>query len=104
MAGYVVCLKQKDGKEIWRTKLKSSQITNVVFDDNKIYAATGGHLFCLSAKNGDILWENGLSGLGYGTCIISTSTQSANILAANIQTQQAAGAAAVAATTAASTS
>ena len=60
----------------------------------------GGHLFCLQAKSGKVLWENKLSGLGYGACIIATSNQSAAISAA-IQAQQAAGAAAA---TAASTS
>ena len=101
MNGYVVCLKQKSGEEIWRTKLKSSQITNIILDEDKIYAAAGGHLYCLKAKNGDIVWENGLSGLGYGACIIATTNQAASITAA-IQAQQAAGA--VAAGTVASTS
>jgi len=103
MSGYVVCLKQKDGAEVWRTKLKSSQITNVVLDEDKIYAATGGHLFCLKAKDGKVLWENKLSGLGYGACIISTSNQAANITA-NVQAQQAASMAAVAVTTTTATS
>ena len=104
MNGYVVCLKQKDGTEIWRTKLKSSQITNIVLNEDKIYAASGGHLFCLKAKDGKTLWKNGLSGLGYGACIISTSNQSASMIAANLQVQQAAALATVAATTAAASS
>ena len=104
MNGHVVCLKQKTGEEIWRTKLKSGQITNIVLDDDKIYAASGGYLFCLKSSNGKVLWENGLSGLGYGACIIATHSQNANVIAAS-QAQQAAVAAtasAVAATNSAS--
>ncbi|TQV88981.1 PQQ-binding-like beta-propeller repeat protein [Aliikangiella coralliicola] len=104
MNGYVVCLKQKNGEEIWRTKLKSSQITNITLDDDKIYASAGGHLFCVNAKNGKIIWENGLSGLGYGACIIATSNQSASVIAANIQAQQSASIAAGAGATTAATS
>lgn len=96
MNGYVVCLKQKNGEEVWRKKLKSSQITNVTLDGEAIYAYAGGHLFCLRAKDGKILWENKLSGLGYGACIIASSNQAANI--ANHQAQQSIAAASTAAT------
>ncbi|MCW8878984.1 MAG: PQQ-binding-like beta-propeller repeat protein [Kangiellaceae bacterium] len=103
MNGYVVCLKQKNGEEVWRTKLKSSQITNIVLDEDKIYAAAGGHLFCLKAKNGDILWKNSLSGLGYGACIIATTNQAATI-SASVQAQQASAVASATASTTAATS
>lgn len=98
MNGFVVAIKPKNGDEIWRTKLKSSQITNIVLDQDKIYASAGGHLFCLTSKKGEILWENKLSGLGYGACIIATHNQAASI-SANIQAQQAAGAIAATTTT-----
>ncbi len=98
MKGHVVCLNRKDGSEVWRTKLKSSQLTNVVLEQSNLYVAAGGHLYCLQATDGKLLWENQLSGLGYGPCIIATENQSAP-LTANLQAQQAASVATTAAIT-----
>ncbi|GHG00183.1 outer membrane protein assembly factor BamB family protein [Thalassotalea marina] len=69
--GHVVCIEKSSGNEIWRTKLKSADLTNVYYEDNNVYAYAYGHLFCLSAANGEIIWENDLKGLGYGACIIA---------------------------------
>ncbi|WP_196138797.1 PQQ-binding-like beta-propeller repeat protein [Aliikangiella sp. G2MR2-5] len=103
MSGHVVCLQQADGVELWRTKLKSSQLTNIVLEDDKLYATAGGHLFCLNPDNGEKLWENKLPGLGYGACIIATPNQAASVTA-GVQAQQAAAAAgAVVATTSSTT-
>ena len=71
--GRVVCIEKHTGKELWNTKLKGMSITNVYFDDNKIYAYASGHLFCLDPDFGKILWENPMSGYGYGSCIFATS-------------------------------
>jgi len=70
--GHVVCLDKKTGNELWRTKIRSSAITNVIFDGDALYAYCNGHLFSLDPNTGDQLWENQLNGLGYGYCIIAS--------------------------------
>ena len=68
---HVVCIDQKTGEEKWRTKLKRYGIMPVVDTGEVIVAYSGGHLFGLDKETGEILWENGLPGLGHGTCLIS---------------------------------
>lgn len=105
ISGCVVCLDKKTGQELWKTKLKRSEITNVYYESDFIYAYSGGHLFCLNASAGEIQWENQLNGLGYGSCIIASEHQSSTVISSQIATQQtsaAAGAAVVAAAAGAS--
>jgi len=104
ISGKVVCIRKKDGKEIWRQKVKTGSITNVYFDDNRVFAYSGGHLFCLDASNGRIKWENTLKGLGYGSCIIASESDNAALISAQIAAQQATVAGMVVATTAATSS
>ena len=79
--GRVVCIDPTSGTEKWRTHLKGSSITNLVVHDTLIIAHTRGELFGLRKDNGGILWNNSLSGLGYGSVIFATGSQSAvNIL------------------------
>lgn len=75
--GRVVCIDPTTGKEKWRTHLKGSAITNLVVHDTLVIAHTRGELFGLRKDNGGILWKNGLSGLGYGSLIFATGSQSA---------------------------
>jgi hypothetical protein len=61
--GKAVCLDKATGDIVWSSKLKSSSaVTNVYYEDNQVFAYSGGHLFCLNADSGEIIWENGLSG------------------------------------------
>ncbi len=99
ISNHVVCLSKKTGKEIWKTKIKSSTIVNVYYENDFIFAYSGGHLFCLNASNGDVLWENSLKGLGYGTCIIASEHQSTSVIASQVAAQQASAAAASVAVT-----
>ncbi len=71
--GHIVCLDKNTGKEIWSTKLKGMQLTNLIHEGNFIFAYTGGHLYCLSADFGKILWTNTLTGYGYGACIFANA-------------------------------
>lgn len=96
--GHVVCVEKKSGKELWRTKLKSADLTNVYYEDNHVYAYAYGHLFCLSATNGNILWENDLKGLGYGACIIAGQQNATTMSEQNNAAAAASVAAVVAAT------
>ncbi|MDQ7050471.1 MAG: PQQ-binding-like beta-propeller repeat protein [Enterobacterales bacterium] len=85
----IVCIRKKDGKELWRQKVKSGRLTNVYFDENKLFAYSGGHLFCLDAGNGRIRWERTLKGLGYGNCIIASESDNAALISAQMAAQQA---------------
>ena len=92
--GHILCIDGKTGREQWRTKLRASTITNVVFDGESLHAYSHGHLFALNPDTGEILWENSLEGLGYGFCIIATEGVSSYIQSASaaIQSQQVAAA------------
>lgn len=99
ISSHVVCLSKKTGEQLWKTKLKSSSITNVYFEDDKVFAYSGGHLFCLNATDGVIIWENTLKGFGYGTCIIASEQQASSVISSQVAAQQAIAATTVAATT-----
>lgn len=96
---HVVCISKKTGDQVWKTKLKSASITNVYFENDFIYAYSGGHLFCLKAKSGEVVWENSLKGFGYGTCIIASENDNSALIASQVATQQASVAASIAVTT-----
>jgi outer membrane protein assembly factor BamB len=104
ISNHVVSLNKKTGEQLWKTKLKSSTITNVYYEDGNIFAYSGGHLFCLQASDGSIVWENPLKGFGYSTCIIASEHQNAAVISSQIATQQAVASTVVAATAASSSS
>ena len=75
---HVVAIDKNTGSTIWDTKLKSGlsvSFVSLLVEAEKIFAHTGGELFCLDAATGKVLWKNGLSGLGYELASIATSTQ-----------------------------
>lgn len=72
ISGHVVCIDRETGRENWRTKLKNSQLTNIMIDNNTILAYAGGHLYAVNIETGKILWENTLKGLGYSTAILAS--------------------------------
>ena len=103
--GYVIAISKGDGREVWRTKLKSGSITVVSSDHSRIYAAASGHLFCLDKATGEQIWTNSLKGLGYGTCIIDVGNHAASVsgvVASNVAATAAASTATTAAAIAAS--
>ena len=69
--GHVLCIDKGSGREIWKTHLKNSSLTNLTLDGDRIYAHAGGHLFCLHSSDGLIQWENPLTGMGYGYCLFA---------------------------------
>tara|TARA_B110000014_G_C20103556_1_gene579818 strand:- start:1648 stop:1980 length:333 start_codon:yes stop_codon:yes gene_type:complete len=99
ISGHVVCLSKKTGEQLWKTKLKSSSITNVYFEADNVFAYSGGHFFCLNSTDGAIIWENTLKGFGYGTCIIASAQLSSSVISSQVAAQQAIAATTVAATT-----
>lgn len=63
---HIVALDSKDGSELWRTKLKISDFTTVLWDGAELYAANGGEAYRLDPESGAILWHNKMKGLGFG--------------------------------------
>ncbi|MFT6990955.1 MAG: outer membrane protein assembly factor BamB [Paraglaciecola sp.] len=104
--GKAVCLDKASGDILWSSKLKSSSsVTNVYYEDNQVFAYSGGHLFCLNAETGEIVWENGLSGFGFGACIIASENQSSAAAISNqIASQQAAASSTIVATSSSASS
>jgi outer membrane protein assembly factor BamB len=66
ISGHVVAIDPTTGSELWRTKLKGSDIVTTVLQDGRIYAGTKGELFCVDSSSGAVLWRNNLKGLGLG--------------------------------------
>ncbi len=71
---HVVALNSTTGVELWRTKLKGSDMVSVWDTGTRIHAATKGELFCLDASSGEILWHNTLKGLGLGTVAFGSTS------------------------------
>jgi outer membrane protein assembly factor BamB len=65
--GSVLAFRRDTGQQLWSTHLKSGNFVTVATDQERVYAHTGGELFCLTLQTGDPVWHNQLPGLGYGT-------------------------------------
>jgi outer membrane protein assembly factor BamB len=66
--GHVLAIAGDSGDELWRTKLRNAvglSAVNVLLDGDKIFAGSSGHIYCLDALTGKILWQNDLKGMGY---------------------------------------
>ena len=63
--GYVAAMDVDTGEELWRTSLKGYGIVTVLWCDDRLFAASQGRLYRLNPANGDVMWRNDLSGLGY---------------------------------------
>ncbi len=76
---HVAALDRATGAELWRTKLKgaltSDDFVSLLVQPDRLYAHTGGELFCLDPQTGAILWKNGLTGLGYGIASLAVEGQ-----------------------------
>ncbi len=72
--GFITAIDKVTGDEIWRTSLKGSGygFVNILIEDNRIIAASGGKLYCLAPEQGELLWTNSMSGLGYGIYSLAT--------------------------------
>lgn len=69
--GSVVAFRRDTGEKLWTTHLKSSSFVSVATDDDRVYAHTGGELFCLDLFSGGRLWHDALKGLGYDVASIA---------------------------------
>jgi outer membrane protein assembly factor BamB len=71
--GSAIALNRRNGEQVWATHLKSSDFVNVVVENDKIFTATAGEIYCLDALTGRRLWHNKLKGFGTGLVTIATS-------------------------------
>ncbi len=80
---HVVCVDILTGAEIWRTKIKRSQIISIVVEENTIVAHAGGQLYGIEKRSGKVIWNNNLTGLGYGYCFLATENSDSSSLMNN---------------------
>ena len=95
IGGHAVGIDPATGTEVWRTKLKGSDIVTVHDAGQHVFAGAGGVLFCLETGTGQILWNNQLRGLGRGLIAFTADDEAGG--AAAIARRRQATAAAVAA-------
>jgi outer membrane protein assembly factor BamB len=71
--GSVAGVDPSTGEILWATELRTGGIlsstrgedVSVILRDGQVFAGCSGHLFCLSAETGAILWHNDLKGFGH---------------------------------------
>jgi outer membrane protein assembly factor BamB len=67
--GTLAAFDKKTGRRIWSTPLKTgmtADFVTVLADDTRVYAHTGGELFCVDLFDGSLMWADKLPGMGYG--------------------------------------
>ena len=65
----VTAFSKANGRVLWKTQLDGSWGTGfvtLISDQSRVFAHSGGSLFCLDLADGQVLWSDGLSGYGYG--------------------------------------
>jgi outer membrane protein assembly factor BamB len=97
VGGHVAALDLATGQEIWRRKVKSSQLLCVTLFEGRLLATANGEIWCLDRDTGTVLWHNKLKGLGMGFVTVAGGELTPAMAAALVAQQQAAAAAAVAA-------
>ena len=70
--GFVAAINTSTGQELWRTQLQRGVFkstgnadVSVLVRGELLFAGAAGHLFCLAADTGQIIWHNELGGMGY---------------------------------------
>jgi outer membrane protein assembly factor BamB len=92
LGGHVVAIDAATGAELWRTRLKGSDVVTLSVVANRVLGGTKGEVFCLDPATGAILWHNRLKGLGTG--IVAFTSSGYEVIAAAAAKQQAGHAAA----------
>jgi len=85
---YLVALHRKDGNELWRTKLKGSDFTTVLWDGEDLFAANSGEVYRVDPESGEVLWHNKMKGLGLGVVSLARSGSTAGPAYENIAMQK----------------
>ena len=73
----VVALYRDSGQQAWLTKV-GGDFVNVTVHADKLYAASGGEIFCLDPLSGRLLWHNPLKGCGIGLVTMAFSESPSN--------------------------
>jgi outer membrane protein assembly factor BamB len=56
--GYMNCLKNKNGKSVWKFKTMSRIISSQAVSKGRVvFGSTDGNIYCLSANSGSLLWK-----------------------------------------------
>lgn len=90
----VAAIDPGEGREVWRTKLgtgglfagTTGQDVCLLEDDGRLFAGCGGHLFCLDAGTGAVLWHNDLKGLGFNDVTLAMAGKSVQYVSSHSQT------------------
>ena len=83
--GSVVAFDKVTGQKVWESRLGGGAFVNVILDGDQLFAHTNGALYALAADTGRQLWQDGLSGLGYGHASLVTANAPSNSFAALAQ-------------------
>ena len=75
IGSHVVALDAGSGAEIWKRKLKGSNLVTLHVEGDAVLAGVQGEVFCLDATTGDVRWHNKLKGYGMGIVCFGTSTE-----------------------------
>ena len=73
--GHAIGLRRADGAEVWRTKLKGSGTVLLYRERDRLFATTGGEIFCLDVTTGALIWTNPLKGMGLGLVTVSAAAR-----------------------------
>ena len=89
----------------WSRALKGQGFVNLTMDDGLLLASTRGEVWCIDLESGRLLWQNPLTGLGWGLATFATAGgESQAVNAAMLQQQEQSNSVATAGTIAATTS
>jgi len=86
--GNVLCVDPGTGRLRWQAVLKtggllsstSCQDVSVLLRGPIVYAGCAGHLFCIDAASGGILWHNPLDGFGHNDISLAMEGTSVQFL------------------------
>ena len=84
----------KTGREVWRTELPSagffagtsSSDVCVLEHEGQVFVGCNGYVFALDGATGDVLWENGLEGMGHNDVTLSIAGKSIQFVATHTHT------------------
>lgn len=81
--GHVVAVEKSTGATIWDTSLPNTgfSVVSIVYEDDRLFCASGGRAFALDPRSGEILWTNELPGLGSGPVFLATASSSPTLAA-----------------------
>jgi outer membrane protein assembly factor BamB len=69
---YVAAIDSQTGEECWRTRLPhgGGNIVTTLIAGERLFVGHWGYAYCLSRRDGTIVWENGLPRMGYGPVML----------------------------------